>query len=489
MKFLLTHAASLLAVAAATAVVLVNAQDNTVRPTLDIPSTAVNAGIFNTLVTALDITNLIGPLSTPNGPYTVFAPTDDAFNALPTGLVTCLLEENNNQILTDILLYHVVTGQILSTDLMNDMTATTLQGEDVIVDLSSDGVKINDSNVVTADVLATNGVIHVIDAVLVPPSLDVVAFLETCNGSPSLSLVDIPTTAINAGIFNTLFAALNAADLVDALTGPNNGPFTVFAPTDDAFDALPDGLVTCLSKEENNDSLTALLLYHVANGEVLSTQLMNGMVVPTLLDGQNVIVDLSSSSSGSVVVKINDSNVVSADVLATNGVIHVIDAVLVPPSINVAAFLETCDANTCTYLGESRLVGEYLTGSTQTCLCSSNGFWIDCRNNNINNNDNECTYLGKSRSVGQYLIGPTQTCLCTSGGHWIDCQTNNNNNSNSNTPVVEATSLDDTNIVTLAESTTNDESSSSTSLSSYLIGSITTIIIAGVVANTAMLLL
>ncbi|OEU06360.1 Fasciclin-domain-containing protein, partial [Fragilariopsis cylindrus CCMP1102] len=279
----------------------------------DIPTTAIENGSFTTLVAALGAADLVDALSEPNGPFTVFAPTDEAFDALPNGLVECLLEPENKDSLAAILTYHVVSGQVLSSDLMDGMTATTLQGEDVTVDLS-DGVKINDSIVVAADVSATNGVIHVISSVLVPPSLDVEAFLETC---------DIPSTAIEAGMFNTLVAALGAADLVGALQG--DGPFTVFAPTDDAFAALPEELVTCLLEPDNKGVLQSILTYHVVSGQVLSTDLEDGMEAATL-QGEEVVVDLSDG------VKINESNVIIADVLATNGVIHVIDAVLVPPS-------------------------------------------------------------------------------------------------------------------------------------------------------------
>jgi uncharacterized surface protein with fasciclin (FAS1) repeats len=109
----------------------------------------------------------------------VFAPTDEAFAALPEGLVECLLLDENVDALTAILTYHVVDGGVMSTDL-TDGPVPTLQGEEITVDLS-DGVTLNDSvSVVTADIEASNGVIHVIDGVLVPPSIDVPAFLETC---------------------------------------------------------------------------------------------------------------------------------------------------------------------------------------------------------------------------------------------------------------------------------------------------------------------
>jgi len=299
---------------------------------VDIPTTAINAGILNTLVAALGAADLVDAVSDPNGPFTVFAPTDDAFASLPEGLVPCLLLEDNKSVLSNILLYHVADGEVLSTDLTNGMDVTTLLGQDVVVDLN-DGVKINNSTVIAANVPASNGVIHIIDQVLVPSDVDVAAFLDTCGDT---SLVDIPTTAINAGTFETLVAALGAADLVEAVSDPN-GPFTVFAPTDDAFAALPNGLVTCLLEEDNKSVLSDILLYHVADGKVLSTDLSDGQQIATKLADNEVTVDLSDGD-----VKINESNVIGADVLASNGVIHVIDQVLVPSSIDLPAFLETC---------------------------------------------------------------------------------------------------------------------------------------------------
>ena len=128
------------------------------------------------------------------------------------------------------------------------------------------------------------------------PTLAAVALIGTVAQVQAQQAVrpekDIPTTAIDNGSFTTLVAALGAADLVGPLSDPN-GPFTVFAPTDEAFDALPNGLVECLLEPDNKGALSAILTYHVVSGQVLSTDLMNGMVVPTFLEGQNVIVDLS----------------------------------------------------------------------------------------------------------------------------------------------------------------------------------------------------
>ena len=186
MKFCL---ASLLTSAVVTS--QVSAQD------LDIPTTAVNAGAFETLVAALGAADLVGVLSEP-GPFTVFAPTDDAFDELPEDLVTCLLEPDNVDALTSILAYHVVAGTVLSTDLMDGMMAETLNTEDITIDLS-DGVVINNSSeVVIPDVLATNGVIHVIDSgkkvsIIVCPMMLVFFIVSLISRFPQFSYLPVST--------------------------------------------------------------------------------------------------------------------------------------------------------------------------------------------------------------------------------------------------------------------------------------------------------
>ena len=134
---------------------------------------------------------------------------------------------------------------------------------------------------------------------------------------------DIVDTAVAAGSFKTLVAAVKAAGLVETLK--SEGPFTVFAPTDDAFAKLPKGTIADLLKPENKDKLVAILTYHVIGGKVLSADLKEGMEAPTV-NGSNVTVSLSSSA------KINGANVISADIKTKNGVIHVIDTVLLPPA-------------------------------------------------------------------------------------------------------------------------------------------------------------
>lgn len=133
----------------------------------DIVDTAVSAGTFETLVAAVSAADLVDTLKS-EGPFTVFAPTDEAFAALPEGTVETLLKPENKDQLIAVLTYHVVAGKVMSTDLSDDMTAATVQGSDITIDLDN-GVMVNNASVVTADIETSNGVIHVIDTVILPP--------------------------------------------------------------------------------------------------------------------------------------------------------------------------------------------------------------------------------------------------------------------------------------------------------------------------------
>lgn len=137
---------------------------------------------------------------------------------------------------------------------------------------------------------------------------------------------DIVDTAVGAGTFNTLVAAVQAAGLEETLRG--EGPFTVFAPTDDAFAALPEGTVESLLEPENQDQLVAVLTYHVVPGEVMAADAAGATVELATVEGSNVTVDGTGDG-----VTVNGANVVAADVGADNGVIHVIDAVILPPDM------------------------------------------------------------------------------------------------------------------------------------------------------------
>jgi len=177
-----------------------------------IPQTAIADGRFKTLVTALSAADLVGTLSKPERPFTVFAPTDDAFEALPAGLVDCLVKEENQVILSDILLNHVVEGKVRSTDLSDGKNVTTLIGNDVTVDLSGGMVKIGSSTVIIPDVGASNGVIHVIDSVLVPNNIDIGGFLATCTMTPmpttSTAVLHYPHRDIFIGLLVCIFSVI-----------------------------------------------------------------------------------------------------------------------------------------------------------------------------------------------------------------------------------------------------------------------------------------
>jgi uncharacterized surface protein with fasciclin (FAS1) repeats len=276
----------------------------------DIVDTAVAAGSFTKLVAAVQAADLVATLKGP-GPFTVFAPTDAAFAKLPAGALDDLLKPENKAKLQSVLTYHVVPGKVLAADVVKLTKAKTVQGSDVTITVTGSTVKINDATVVMTDVLASNGVIHVIDAVLLPPA-------------PAAATKDIVDTAVAAGSFTKLVAAVQAADLVATLKGP--GPFTVFAPTDAAFAKLPAGALDDLLKPANKAKLQAVLTYHVVAGKVLAADVVKLTKAKTV-QGADVAITVNGTN-----VKINDANVIMTDVAASNGVIHVIDAVLLPPA-------------------------------------------------------------------------------------------------------------------------------------------------------------
>ena len=278
----------------------------------DIVDIAVADGRFETLVTAVTAADLVDTLKS-EGPFTVFAPTDDAFAALPEGTFEALLEDIPT--LSSILLYHVVPGKVMAADVVSLETADTAQGQAVSISLDGDKVMINDAQVIITDIEASNGVIHVIDAVIQPAA-------ETAEDMMEEMPADIVDIAVADGRFETLVTAVTAAELVDTLKG--EGPFTVFAPTDDAFAALPEGTVESLL--EDLPSLKNVLLYHVVSGKVLAEDVVGLEAADTVL-GEAVTINVEDNS-----VMINESKVIITDIEAANGVIHVIDAVLLPPA-------------------------------------------------------------------------------------------------------------------------------------------------------------
>jgi uncharacterized surface protein with fasciclin (FAS1) repeats len=274
----------------------------------------VNSPDHDTLEAAVIAAGLADDLKGP-GPFTVFAPTDAAFKALPAGTLEALLADPTGM-LKNILLYHVASGKVMSGDLSDGQMIPTLLGKDVKVKINEEGVFINDAKVTVADIQADNGVVHVINAVLLPPSNTVVDIIA------------------NSPDHDTLEAAVIAAGLADDLSGP--GPFTVFAPTDAAFKALTAGTLETLLADPTG-MLKDILLYHVASGKVMSGDLSDGQMIPTLL-GKDVNVKINEDG-----VFINDAKVTVADIQADNGVVHVINAVLIP-STPTGVFDKTGDS-------------------------------------------------------------------------------------------------------------------------------------------------
>ncbi len=282
----------------------------------DIVDTAIADGRFTTLVAAVKAAGLVDALKA-EGPFTVFAPTDDAFAKLPAGTLDSLLLPENKQKLSDILLYHVVSGKVMAADVTSLSTAPTLLGKDLSIKVDMGNVYINDAKVIITDIETSNGVIHVIDTVLLPPSEE--AASDTMAASNTI--VDI---AVADGRFSTLVAAVKAADLVETLSG--EGPFTVFAPTDEAFAKLPAGTLDSLLLPENKQKLTDILLYHVVPGKVMAADVVTLTSAATAL-GKDITITVKDGK-----VYLNDDiQVIITDIEASNGVIHVIDGVLLPP--------------------------------------------------------------------------------------------------------------------------------------------------------------
>ncbi|XP_069975216.1 transforming growth factor-beta-induced protein ig-h3-like [Penaeus vannamei] len=258
---------------------------------------------FSTLVDLVVKAGLADTVSN-NGPFTVFAPTNDAFAALDPKLVNYLLQ--NPQVLKNVLLYHVLPGQVFSSSLEDDLVANSAQGRSVRVNLFANpaGVVVNGVDVIEADIPASNGVVHVVDKVLLPPKGTVV---DTLLGDER---------------FTTLVAAVTAAGLADTLA--SDGPFTVFAPTNDAFAKLPPGTVDSLLQDV--PALQKVLLRHVVPSTLYSRALLGNSFSTASQDQLSV----SQDSFGRVTASTsaNTALVTIPNTPASNGVIHVIDTVI-----------------------------------------------------------------------------------------------------------------------------------------------------------------
>ncbi|MEY3458209.1 MAG: hypothetical protein RL215_1366 [Planctomycetota bacterium] len=274
----------------------------------DIVDTAVSAGSFKTLVAAVKAAGLVETLKGA-GPFTVFAPTDEAFAKLPKGTVESLLKPENKEKLVAILTYHVVPGKVMAADVVKLKSAKTVQGQEVTVKVADGTVSIDGAKVVKTDIACSNGVIHVIDSVILPKAPE------------PAKAADIVDTAVGAGKFGTLVAAVKAAGLVETLKG--EGPFTVFAPTDEAFAKLPAGTVESLLKPENKDKLVAILTYHVVPGRLKAADVVAAKELKTV-NGKAAPITTEGGA------KIAGAGIIKTDIECSNGVVHVIDSVILP---------------------------------------------------------------------------------------------------------------------------------------------------------------
>ena len=253
------------------------------------------------------------------GTYTVFAPDNDAFVALLGVIGQSSLDDIPEQVLRDVLEYHVISSAaLLSTDLSNGQTATTIGGEDVTVSIDGSDVLISNSKVLSPDVVASNGVVHIMESVMVPPSME-----------PIIGTIVSP--AYFNKDFTTLIAAVQSADpsILSLLLsqGPSENGLTLFAPTNEAFEAAG---ITDLPDQA---TLNAVLAYHVIDGTVESTDLPSttvGAAPITSLGG-----DFYLTNKGAGVFINGNSEVTAVDIDGSNGVVHVINRTLIPPSSNV----------------------------------------------------------------------------------------------------------------------------------------------------------
>ena len=297
----------------------------------------VNSDVHSTLEAAVIAADLATTLSG-DGPFTLFAPTDAAFAMIPEEVLNSLLADPSGA-LTEILLTHVASGNVLSSDLSDGMMIPSLSTTSLNVSITDGAVMINGATVIVADLQADNGVVHVIDVVLTPED-------------ESNTVVDV---IVNSPVHSTLETAVLAAGLAETLSGDE--PFTVFAPTDAAFELIPADVMTSLLMDPMG-SLTYVLTHHVHSGNVLSTDLSDGMMVPTLA-GTNLTVAISDLG-----VFIDGANVSVADIQADNGVVHVIDAVMVPSDLDIADSFLSIDNSEYLYSIDvlGKRVGEDATG-------------------------------------------------------------------------------------------------------------------------------
>ncbi len=290
--------------AASTVVATVAAPTPTPHP-MDIADTLAAAGNFATLVTALQVANLSESLKGAD-PVTIFAPTDQAFAALEPGLL------DNQERIAEVLRYHIAATRVTSDSLTSGATVKTLLGDALKISEEGKIIKVNGATIIATPIQATNGVIYVLDKVLLPPA----------KASAANSAATISEVLLTDERFSTLVAALKATDVFTELQGA--GPFTLFAPAQDAFSSLPGPLVGSLFR--GPEVWTRVLHYHIVSGKKLLAADFTDQQVEQTQEGSTLVF----SKQGSTIL-VGEAKIIQTDIQAANGVIHVIDKVLVPP--------------------------------------------------------------------------------------------------------------------------------------------------------------
>jgi len=313
---------------------------------------------LSTLVAAVEAAGL-GDTLNGDGPFTIFAPNNGAFDKIPANVLDSILADT--ELLTSILTYHVVSGEALSSaDLAEAGTAATVNGAELAFALDGESLTINgdEAVVVCADVAVGNGIVHIIDSVLQPPSDDLSgggSSSSTPSSGPDITAVATPgdgphgplcaslptdgegsltgmaddpaaTAAANNPELSTLVAAVQAAGLVDTLNG--EGPFTIFAPSNAAFAEIPAADLEAILAD--TDQLTSILGFHVISGESLSASDLAAAGTATSLQGGELTFTVEADGS----LSINDgaATVVCSNITVGNATVHIIDSVLVPPA-------------------------------------------------------------------------------------------------------------------------------------------------------------
>jgi len=288
---------------------------------LDIATDPVYNGLFDTLVLALDTAGLASTFDSPwyceyswarywCNEYTVFAPTNDAFDNLVDGTVDRLLDEDFLPHLRDLLLYHVLDGEIFSSDTTDGVEVITKNGETIVANVNENTITINtNADVIVPDVDASNGVVHAVNNVLIPTSA-------------AKNIAEIAATDDNFSVFVSLVTDLGLADFV---SNPES-KLTIFAPTNDAFQKLIDsGFDT-----SDSEAVVNVLKYHIIQDSITTSGELKPGLLPTV-EGGDISVDIVHYWTGYEVKLNGDVKITKENILASNGIIHAIDTVLTPP--------------------------------------------------------------------------------------------------------------------------------------------------------------